>query len=118
MECVKAVKDWPHPESWKQLQQLLGFANFYHKFIHGYSSVAVPLHHLIFSLVSFSWSHEVERAFHKLKELFISAPILSLPDPLWQFIVEVDASDFGVGAVLSQHHPRDNRLHPCAFFSW
>lgn len=45
------------------------------------------------------------------------APILTLSVPDHQFIVEVDASDLGVGAVLSQRSTKDNRLHPCAFFS-
>ncbi|KAK3528558.1 hypothetical protein QTP70_002807 [Hemibagrus guttatus] len=40
-----------------------------------------------------------------------------LPDPSCQFVVEVDASDLGVGTILSQRAPMDNRLHPCAFFS-
>ncbi|KAI5086479.1 hypothetical protein C0J45_23991, partial [Silurus meridionalis] len=48
---------------------------------------------------------------------FTSAPVLTLPDPSRQFVVEVDASDKGVGAILSQRGATDNRLHPCAFFS-
>lgn len=47
----------------------------------------------------------------------VSAPVLSLPDPAAQFIVEVDASDVGVGAVLSQRSAVDGKVHPCAFFS-
>ncbi|KAK3516050.1 hypothetical protein QTP70_004000 [Hemibagrus guttatus] len=43
------------------------------------------------------------------------APILTLPDPSRQFVVKVDASDLGVGAVLSQLARKDNCLHPCAF---
>lgn len=52
-----------------------------------------------------------------LKSRFISAPVLSIPDPTAQFIVEVDASDVGVGAVLSQWSSKDGKVHPCAFFS-
>lgn len=47
----------------------------------------------------------------------ISAPVLIQPDSSRQFIVEVDASDSGVGAILSQHSATDQKLHPCAFFS-
>ncbi|KAI5086917.1 hypothetical protein C0J45_3322, partial [Silurus meridionalis] len=57
---------------------------------------------------------EGKRAFTKLKSLFTSAPVLALPDPTRQFVVEVDASDLGV---LSQRGARDHRLHPCVFFS-
>lgn len=45
------------------------------------------------------------------------ALILSFPDPSLQFIVEVDASDSGIGAVLSQWSAKDDRFHPCAFLS-
>ncbi|KAI3375481.1 hypothetical protein L3Q82_003807 [Scortum barcoo] len=67
--------------------------------------------------VPLTWGPEAEGAFQKLKKLFVSAPVLTIPDPKLQFIVEVDASNEGVGAVLSQRAPRDNRIHPCAFLS-
>lgn len=63
------------------------------------------------------WSSEAEDAFQGLKRLFTSAPILIQPDPDRQFIVEVDASEVGVGAVLSQRSAKDNKIHPCAYFS-
>ena len=55
--------------------------------------------------------------FNNLKSRFTSAPILSQPDPDRQFIVEVDASDVGVGAILSQKNGADQKIHPCAFYS-
>uniref|UniRef100_A0A9J7Z1R4 Retrotransposon gag domain-containing protein n=1 Tax=Cyprinus carpio carpio TaxID=630221 RepID=A0A9J7Z1R4_CYPCA len=57
-----------------------------------------------------------ETAFTNLKSRFVSAPILVAPDPTWQFVVEVDASEVGVGAVLSQRAASDDKVHPCAFF--
>lgn len=56
-------------------------------------------------------------AFTRLKVLFSPTPILCHPDPARQFVVEVDASDTGVGAVLSQRSAEDGKLYPCAFFS-
>lgn len=56
-------------------------------------------------------------AFQELKRRFTSAPVLITPDPLRQFVVEVDASNDGVGAVLSQRSAKDSKLHPCAFLS-
>lgn len=58
-----------------------------------------------------------EKAFCELKKRFTSAPILCRPDPSRKFIVEVDASDGGVGAVLSQRSETNQKLHPRAFFS-
>lgn len=114
---VKAVLEWPQPTTRKELQRFLGFANFYRRFIRSYSSVAAPLTALTSSKVPFSWPAAAEEAFCKLKKAFTSAPILVTPDPQLQFVVEVDASDVGVGAVLSQRSPSDDKLHPCAFFS-
>ncbi len=66
---------------------------------------------------TFRWSDAAEAAFAKLKSRFVSAPILITPDPSRQFVVEVDASEVGVGAVISQRSPTDDRVHPCAFLS-
>ncbi|KAI4805924.1 hypothetical protein KUCAC02_010517 [Chaenocephalus aceratus] len=114
---VQAVTEWPTPSNRKQLQRFLGFANFYRRFIRDYSRVAVPLTKLTSVKLPFEWSPAAEAAFVKLKCLFSTAPVLSHSDPGVQFVVEVDASDSGVGAVLSQRSPADQKLHPCAFFS-
>ncbi len=108
---------WPVPEDRKQLRRFLGFANFYRRFIRGYSTMAAPLTALTSPKVPFRWSPAAEAAFNTLKARFTSAPILQVPDPDWQFVVEVDASEIGVGAVLSQRAVSNQKLHPCAFFS-
>ena len=114
---VTAVSEWPQPTSRKHLQQFLGFANFYRRFIRDYSRVAAPLTALTSTTTRFKWTPEASTAFDLLKRLFTTAPILVQPDPSRQFIVEVDASDVGVGAVLSQRSASDQKLHPCAFLS-
>ena len=116
-EKTSAVEKWPTPTSRKETQRFLGFANFYRRFIRNFSSVASPLHALTSSKTQFHWDHKAEAAFRRLKKSFSTAPILSLPDPALQFIVEVDASDLGVGAILSQRSVKDNKIHPCAFLS-
>ncbi|KAI2644146.1 Transposon Tf2-6 polyprotein [Labeo rohita] len=114
---VRAVAEWPTPDSWKALQRFLGFANFYRRFIRNFSLVAAPLTALTSPKIPFRWNCQAQEAFDVLKSRFISAPVPCLPDPERQFIVEVDASEVGVGAVLSQRSPRDGKVHPCAFFS-
>ena len=114
---IKAVVEWPDPKSRKELQSFLGFANFYRRFIRNYSSVAEPLTRLTSPSQPFVWSPAARSAFLSLKERFTSAPVLLHPDPRRQFIVEVDASDTGLGAVLSQRSEADQKVHPCAFFS-
>ncbi|XP_059827437.1 uncharacterized protein LOC132395156 [Hypanus sabinus] len=116
-EKIWAVTEWPKPTTLKQLQQFLGFENFYRHFIRDYSRVAVPLTQLISPATPFHWTPKADSAFLDLKRHFTSAPILAQPGPSHQFIVEVDASDSGVGAVLYQRSGPDQKLYPCAFFS-
>ncbi|KAI2653818.1 Transposon Tf2-6 polyprotein [Labeo rohita] len=115
---VQAVLNWPPPTSVKELQRFLGFANFYRRFIRNFSSVAAPLTSLLRGggkrLV---WTPEAEKAFQQLKERFTSAPILHHPDPERGFVVEIDASNTGIGAVLSQRQGSPPKLFPCAFYS-
>ncbi|KAF7640898.1 hypothetical protein LDENG_00006770, partial [Lucifuga dentata] len=99
-EKVSAVTTWPVPGSRKQLQRFLGFANFYRRFVRGFSSIAAPLTALTSSKVPFKWTSAAEEAFRDLKSRFTSSPILQMPEPDRQLVVEVDASDVGVGAVL------------------
>ena len=114
---VSAVAEWPTPDSRKKVQQFLGFANFYRRFIRGFSAIAAPLHALTSSKVRFSWSLEAKAAFQDLKTRFTTAPILTMPDHRRQFVVEVDASNEGIGAILSQRSEQDGKMHPCAFLS-
>jgi hypothetical protein len=67
--------------------------------------------------VRLQWSAEADRAFNRLKALFMDAPVLAHPDPSLAFIVEVDASEAGMGAVLSHRSGAPPKLRPCAFFS-
>lgn len=114
---ICGVTDWPIPESRVALQLFLGFSNFYRRFIRNFSQIAAPLTALTSAKTRYEWSDSAQQAFDRLKRMFASAPILITPDPERQFIVEVDASDVGVGTVLSQRSAEDNKVHPCAFFS-
>ncbi|KAL0199172.1 hypothetical protein M9458_007712, partial [Cirrhinus mrigala] len=115
---IQAVTDWPQPSTIKELQRFLGFANFYRRFIRNYSTIAAPLTSLLKNKPKkLCWTEEADRAFTTLKASFTSAPILKHPNPELPFVVEVDASDCGIGAILSQRHGQPGKLHPCAFYS-
>ncbi len=115
---VSAITNWPQPKTLKQVQRFLGFANFYRRFIHNFSTIAAPISALTKgSPTRIQWTAEALESSDRLKKLFSSAPILLHPDPELPFIVEVDASEVGVGAVLSQRSVSDNRVRPCSFFS-
>jgi len=113
---VQAVLSWKIPKSLTEVQSFLGFANFYRHFIQDYSKVARPLTELTKKTEKWEWNDKAGRAFEELKQRFTSAPILAHFDAQKPVIIETDASDFAIGAVLSQ---RDDevRLHPVAFHS-
>ncbi|KAK3540352.1 hypothetical protein QTP70_029561 [Hemibagrus guttatus] len=118
MDCAKveAIKSWPQPGT--DLQRFLGFANFYRRFISGYSDLTAPLTSLLRKKPkNLSWTSGSIEAFQKLKATFRAVPTLVHADPTRPFVVEVDASALGVGAVLSQWRGETPVLHPCAYFS-
>ncbi|KAK3572708.1 hypothetical protein QTP86_006000 [Hemibagrus guttatus] len=118
MGKARAVTEWPAPATVRELQWFLGFTNFYRRFIRNYSSVAGPLTSLLRGKPKkLTWMNQARAAFQQLKTCFTAAPILRHPDPDRPFVVEVDASSSGLGAVLSQRHDDPGKLHPCAFYS-
>ena len=76
---VSTITEWPVPRSVKEVQQFLGFANFYRKFIHNYSAIASPLTCLTrkaVKAVKFAWTPAADAAFLQLRQAFTAAPIL------------------------------------------
>ncbi|MBW0576400.1 hypothetical protein O181_116115 [Austropuccinia psidii MF-1] len=114
-EKVQKILNWPPPRNLKVLQSFVGFANFYHRFIKNYSKKISSLTSLLKKDSRFALNEEALRQFHQLKEAFTIAPILSHFDPALPTIVETDASDYALGAVLSQLS--DSGKHPIAFDS-
>ena len=75
----------------------MGFANFYRRFVRGFSEIASPLIKLTRKNTVFAWNQECEKAFQALKDAFASDQVLMHFDPEKKIIVEVDASDWVVG---------------------
>ena len=113
---VQTIKDWITPKNVKDIQAFVGFANFYRRFVKNFSAMAAPLIKLTRKSVIFSWNQECETAFQRLKDAFMSDLVLMHFDPEKKIVVEVDASDWVVGGVLSQHDD-EGILRPVAFFS-
>ena len=113
---VDAVLGWKTPASLTEVQSFLGFANFYRRFIQDYSRVARPLTELTKKTEKWSWNPEADKAFKELKNRFTTAPILAHFEAKRPVIIETDASDFAIGAILSQRD-EEGKLHPVAFHS-
>ncbi|KAG1930770.1 thy-1 membrane glycoprotein [Pimephales promelas] len=99
---VEAVQAWPTPKTQTEVRSFVGLASYYRRFIKGFAEIARPLHQLTEKGKRFVWREECQEAFQQLKSRLISAPVLAYPDPKKPFILDTDASDVGVGAVLSQ----------------
>jgi len=101
-EKVEAVENWPTPRNLTELRSFVGLCSYYRRFIAGFADLASPLHALTRKHARFRWGPEQEEAFNKLKERLTSAPILGMPRDDGVYYLDTDASDIGLGAVLSQ----------------
>ena len=98
----EAVKNWPTPRNSREVQQFLGLCNYYRRFIQSYASVAKPLYQLTEKNKEFRWTESCEEAFTELKNKLATAPVLAFPYFSKEFILDTDASNVGIDAVLSQ----------------
>ena len=112
---IQTILDWPAPKTVKELQSFLGFANFYRRFIDNYSGIVVPLTRLLRKDIKWKWGERQQQVFDLLKEAFTAAPILRHFDPKLPVIVECDASDYAIAAIVSQIDPITQEIRPVAF---
>jgi RNase H-like domain found in reverse transcriptase len=99
-EKVQTIQDWPEPWKAKDIQSFLGFTNFYRHLIHNYSDITVPLTRLTRKGIPWAFTEECRKS-DFLKKAFTSALILSHWVPDQPLVVETDASDYALGAILS-----------------
>jgi len=112
-----AVTVWLTPTNLKAVQAFLGFANFYRRFIVGFSDIVIPLIRLTRKDTPFAWGPDHTAAFETLKHAFTQAPILAHFNPDNPIVVETDASDYTIATILSQISPNDGDIHPIVFYS-
>lgn len=101
-EKVRAIREFATPTTVKTLRSFLGLASWYRRFIDKFATVTAPLRHLLKKNARWSWGMEQETAFNDLKRRLSSAPILACPDFTLEFTLQVDASNFGLGAAMTQ----------------
>ncbi|CAI5480477.1 unnamed protein product [Closterium sp. Yama58-4] len=115
---IEAVKKWKVPENVKELQQFLGFANYYNRFVPQYAKIAAPLTDLLKKDTPFKWDTPHQQAMEQLQTALTTAPVLIQPDPDKDYVVEADASDQAVEAVLMQDHNTVYSLSPTSVKSY
>jgi hypothetical protein len=126
---IETIRDWPEPQSYREVMMFLGFTNFFRRFIYRYSKIAAPLSDLLQGHMTketmkanFEMTPAARQAFEKLKEAFMSPPVLAHFDPDKPILLVTDASGFAYAAILLQPigdnpSPRLSEYHPVAYMS-
>ena len=110
------MKRFPTPTSVKAVQQFLGLASYYQRFVPNFARVANSLYALTRQDVPFQWTQACQHSFERLKDLLTTLPVLAYPDFTKEFVLHTDASGAVIGAVLEQEQD-DGLLHPVAYAS-
>ena len=98
---VEVVQKWPEPKTYKQVEKFMGLANYHRNFVKNFAQLASPLYEVA-AAKKFRWHPPQQAAFEGLKEALVTPPVLGIPNNTDMFILDTDASDLAIGAVLSQ----------------
>ncbi|GFS69639.1 retrovirus-related Pol polyprotein from transposon 297 [Nephila pilipes] len=101
-EKNKAVFDWPRPETVHKLRSFLKLCTYYRRFVRNFSTIARLLQELTEAKSNFNWTEDCQKSFNSLKQALTTSPVLPYPRTDEDFILDIDASNEGIGAVLSQ----------------
>lgn len=109
-EKVKAVMEYPIPKTKKDVRAFLGLVSYYCHFIPHYTTIAVPLTNLTRKSHPnrVTWTSDCKEAFRELKIAMVQATVLKVADPSKPFVLQTDALEVGLGAVLSQKDDNGN----------
>lgn len=101
-EKIEAILNVKAPTNITEVRRFLGMASWYRRFVPDFSSTVAPLTRLTCKNCRFRWTDDCDRAFKAIRDKLISAPILTCPDFSCPFVLQTDASGYGIGAVLTQ----------------
>ena len=107
---INTVCNWPTPQSVHDVRSFLGLCSYYRKFVLNFAVIASPLHRLTEKYTQFVWTDVAQKAFDDLKTALTSPPILAMPTLTDKYVLDTDASDFCIGAVLSQVQDGEERV--------
>jgi len=112
-EKVSCMINYPRPRTATEVKRFVGLCSWYRRFIKDFASLMSPINDLIKGRKksqSITWNDQAEEAFIKVKQLLVSAPILSQPDFTKKFVIQCDASNTGLGGVLTQEIDGEERV--------
>ena len=112
---IAAVQNWQTPTNVTELRSFVGFCSYYRRFVKNFALIAKPLHDLTKKGTNFVWSDQCQTSFDNLRKELSTTPVLAHPDFKERFILDTDASQYAIGAVLSQ--VKNGVERPIAFAS-
>ena len=107
---IESIQNWKTPTNVHEVRSFMGLCSYYRRFIKNFSDIAQPITKLTCKGQAFIWSANCQLAFDKLKEQLTKSPIMAYPREDCIFILDTDASNFGIGAVLSQIQDNQERV--------
>ena len=109
-KLIRDIQQKEPPRSLRELQAFLGLCNYYRRFVPLYAQIAYPLLQLTKKGATYTWGDDQQEAFDSLKTRLTEAPILAYPNDEGIFVLDTDASNHSVGAVLSQDQGNGERV--------
>ncbi|KFM69055.1 Retrovirus-related Pol polyprotein from transposon 17.6, partial [Stegodyphus mimosarum] len=116
---IQAIKNFPKPTTKTQVWSSLGLAGYYRRYISQFSVISAPLTDLLKGKCcksTINWTDDCQNAFDELKKRLTQNPVLYSPNFSQPFIVQCDASNIGIGVVLSRLNTKDEE-YPIIFLS-
>ena len=101
---IESVASWSAPACLRKLRSFVGLCSYYRRFVKGFAEIAAPLRTLTGNGILFRWSPDCQNTFECLKQAKISSPLLAIPTDEDVYVLDTDASNHSIGAVLSQIH--------------
>lgn len=112
---IKIIAESPSPTNVKEIKGFLGLGGYYRRFIENFALITRPLTKLLKKNANFEWTSDQQNAVDIIKSKLVSKPILQYPDFSKEFIVTTDASNYAIGAVLSQFSSDNSLDLPIAY---
>lgn len=107
---IESMVNFPTPRTAKEVRRFIGLISWYRRFVENFATRVSPLTRLTRKNQKFLWDDAAEKAFLDIKQCLISAPILTCPDFSRPFTIQSDASQVGIGCVLSQEFPEGEKV--------
>ena len=107
---IRSIVEWPVPRNLTEVRSFLGLASYYRRHVRGFADIARPMHELQRKKEPFEWTQRRQDSFDRLKHCLVTAPVLAAPRDEGLYILDTDASDIGLGAVLQQEQPDGLRV--------